>query len=643
MNRRLPIFIVVFLVLCAAGLSYTYSIAPTYVATAKIQVDPGTSFDPGTGIDRAQGGAAFVANEAQALNSDEMLQTLLDALTKKRPALLPSFSSVPRLREVLVAMPSTGTNVIELQASGSEREQLAELLDVWAEAYLQSRGTRRTIDRGANIDEARGTVASIEARVARKRRQLDEFRRRYNIVSPEREENEVAAEMRSLTGALNEARRKAIDAESRLSSATAGAAEGNPVFRPQDKTTIAQLEQRALELRQQLKGLDLNFTPEYLAMDPKVKGMRANLQQIEQQMEVTRRSSQQEGLSEAAQDVLTVQKNVARLEAQVGARSKDALGFTSRFAELKAQTTELAQLETELGQAKQRLGLLERSERAREPKYELLGRPAVPEKPIYPDYARYAGYSVGGALAAALLAVLLVDFLNPRPKREPPAYPQPIIQIAYPTLAAVTGGDPLRLAGAMTALPASHHAPQPALAAPLRELSVPEVHALWDAATHDGRLAVAALISGLTLAELATLTWDSVELEAGCVKLPQGDRPLTAPLAQELQARAPGRAGTETVAATRAGTALSIADLAGLVAAAAHDAGLERAETIDDDTLRHTYLSFLVRQGARLSELEQVVGTVPPASFLQYRGLSPRGPGVPLTAIDRVFPGFSVT
>ncbi|MEJ7670790.1 MAG: hypothetical protein WKH97_19135 [Casimicrobiaceae bacterium] len=640
MNRRLPIFIVVFLVLCAAGLSYTYSIAPTFVATAKIQVDPGTSFD------RAQGGAAFVANEAQALNSNEMFQSVLNALTEKRPALLRTFGSVAQLREVLAAIASTGANVIELQARGSEREQLAELLDMWAAAYLQSRGTRRTIDRDASIDEARGTVVSIEGRVTRKRRQLDEFRRRYNIVSPEREENPVAAEIRSLTGALNEARRKAIEAESRLSTARAGAADNKPVFRAQDKAAIAQLEQRALELRQQLKDLDLNFTPQYLAIDPRVKGMRANLQQIEQQIEATRRSSQQETLSEAAQDVLTLQENVARLEAQVGGRSKDALAFTSRFAELKTQTTELAQLEAELGQAKQRLALLERSERAREPQYELLGRAAVPEKPVYPDYVRYAGFSVGGALAAALLAVLLVDFLNPRPKRDPPAYPQPIIQIAYPTLAAGTGGGPLRLAGGMTALPAANHAPQAALAAPPRELTVPEVYALWDAATRDGRLAVAALFSGLTLAELATLTWDSVEVEAGCLKLPdatQGIRPLTAPLAQELQARAPGRTSTEPVAATRAGTALSISDLAGLVAAAAHDAGLEHAETIDDDTLRHTYVSFLVRQGARLSELEQAVGTVPPASFLQYRSLSPRGPGLPMPAIDRVFPAFRVT
>jgi len=636
MNRRLPIFIVVFLVLCAAGLTYTYSISPTYVAIAKIQVDPGSS------ADRAPDGAAFVANEAQVLNSNEMLQTVLDALHVQRPALLPTFGSVPRLREVLAAIPSPGTNVIELQARGSEREQLAELLDVWAEAYLKSRGTRRTIDRDANIDEARGAVESIEARVARKRRQLDEFRRRHNIVSPEREENDVAAEMRSLTGALNEARRKAIDAESRLSAATAGAAQGKPVFRAQDKAVLAQLEQRAAELRQQLKDLEINFTPQYLSMDPKVKGMRATLQQIEQQIETTLRSRQQETLSEAAQDVVTFQKDVARLDAQVAARSKDALGFTSRFAELKAHTTELAQIETEAGQAKQRLSLLERSARAREPRYDLLGRPAVPERPVHPDYALYAGYSVGGALAAALLAVLLIDFLNPPPKRDPPAYPQPIIQIAYPTLAAGTGGDPRRLANAVTALPALDYAPREALAAPLRELTVPEVHALWDAASSDGRLAVAALFSGLTLAELATLTWENVDLKDDRLNLPQDVRPLTPPLAQELQKRAPGRAG-ETVAATRAGAALSLADLAGLIAAAAHDAGLEQAETIGDDTLRDTYVSFLVRQGARLSELEQAVGAMAPAAFLHYRGLSPRGPGVPLTAIDRVFPPFRAT
>jgi hypothetical protein len=88
---------------------------------------------------------------------------------------------------------------------------------------------------------------------------------------------------------------------------------------------------------------------------------------------------------------------------------------------------------------------------------------------------------------------------------------------------------------------------------------------------------------------------------------------------------------------------LSPADLKGLLAAAAHDAGLHDAEAIDSGVLRHTYVSFLVRQGPRLSDLEHLAGPVPPALFLYYRSLTPPGSDVALAAINRVFPAFALS
>ena len=629
MNRRLAIFLAVFILLCSIGLGYTYSIVPTYVASARLQVDPGTD-------DKPQERTPFVANEAQALTSNEMLESVLATLSKK-PEFW-KFGSVPRLRDTVAAVPVPGTSVIELQARGSDRELLPALLEHWSTAYLESRGARRTVDRELTIEDARKAVESLETRVARQRSELDGLRRRYGIVSPEREDNEVAAEMKSLIGALNDARNKMIDAESRLSSAKAGIADGKAVYRAQDKATISQLEQRLLESRQKLKDLEVNFTPQYLAMEPSVKALHANIAQLEKQIEDTRRTSQQALLNETTQDLLTAQKNVSRLESQFGQRRSDALRFTSRFAEHKAQATELAQVEGQLAQARQRLALLERSERGREPRYELLGRPIVAEKPVYPDYALYAAATVGGAFIAALLAVLLVEFLDPRPKPET-SFQQPIIQIAYPAL---PGERAPRIIGPMTALPHRAEAlPAPDRAA-LNELSVPEVYALWEAATHDGRLALAALFSGLTLDELALLKWNDVDLEGQRVTIVDPAhrvQPITEPFVEELKSKGQRRGDTDAVAATRTGQPYSVDDLAGLIAAAAHDAGITQSQMVSAETVRHTYISFLVKQGARLSELELVVGPVAPASFLYYRNLS-QGAGVPFTALNRVFPAF---
>jgi polysaccharide biosynthesis transport protein len=634
MNRRLFVFLIVFLIVCAAGLGYTYSIRPTYVATASIQVEPGTI---GEQIpDRGR----FTANEAQTLNGNEIFERLLERLRGTGTSVSGS-SDAASLREVLTARAVPGTNTIELQARGSDRAQLAALVDLWAATYLDGRAVRRSGDRAADLNEARATVSAMEARVARKRSELDELRRRYDIVSPEREENEVAAQMRSLTSALNDARNKLIDAESRVSAIQTGVANSSPVYRAQDKVVINQLEQQILQLRQKLKELELNYTPEYLAVEPGVKTLRANLRQLEQQVEKTQKDSQQATLNEAMQDVVLAKKNVGRLEAQLGDRRTDAQKFTSQFAEHKARTNDLTQLEAQLGQAKERLARLEGIERTREARYELLGGASVPDKPAHPDYVQYAGVSIGGALLAALLAVVLVEFLSPRPT--PDTMPRPIIQIAYPTLPSGSRGDALQLPGAQAQLPRRINTlPLDMVPESQRELTIPEVHALWDAATNDARLAIAALFSGVTLDELAHLRWRDVDLDERTLQFhePERTQALLQPFRDALLERLSSAAADAHVATSSRGVELGVADLAGLVAAAAHDAGLEQAEEIDAQILRHTYISFLVKQGLRLSELEKAVGLVPAASFLQYRTVSPRGPGLPLAAINCVFPAF---
>jgi uncharacterized protein involved in exopolysaccharide biosynthesis len=636
-NRRLLTFIVVFAVATAAGLIYTFSIPPTYVATATLQIDPPTT------ADQPQERAAFVATQTQVLASNEILEAVVARLRDKQ-SILSGADTVPRLREMLAASHVAGTNTINLQARGPEREQLAELVNAWAAIYLESRDTRGTSERDADEGEARRAVDSIEARVSRKRQDLDAFRRQHSIVSPEREENEVAAQMRSLTTALNDARNKATEAESRLSAIQSSIANGSPVYRPQDKALITQHEQRIGDLRQKLAELELRFTPDYLAVEPAVKAMRTNIRQLEQEIERTRRSSQQAMIDEASQDVALTRKNVARLESQFGERRSDALRFTSQFAEHKARVDELTQLERQLAQAKERLAGLERKERGREPRYELLGAAVVPGAPAHPDYVRYAGYSVGGGLLVALLAVFLVEYLSPRAKPEALAYPQPIIQIAYPALENGAPGAAVRVGGAgQPALPGAwNRLPATPASLDARELTLPEVKAVWNAATKDGRLAIAALFSGLTLEELADLSWGDVDLESACVRLARGrgERVLISPLADELRERTALARVDARVAGTTAGTPLSLDDLAGLVAAAVHDAGLPQPETINADVLRNTYICYLVRQGLKLVDLETLVGAVPPGLYLQYRSISPAAPSGGPGTVERVYPAF---
>jgi hypothetical protein len=74
---------------------------------------------------------------------------------------------------------------------------------------------------------------------------------------------------------------------------------------------------------------------------------------------------------------------------------------------------------------------------------------------------------------------------------------------------------------------------------------------------------------------------------------------------------------------------------------AAVDAGLAGSENLDADLLRQTYLLYLVRQGIRLSELEEVAGSMPGRKLLDLGRFSPPHAGRHLSEIDPLYPLFA--
>jgi hypothetical protein len=95
--------------------------------------------------------------------------------------------------------------------------------------------------------------------VSAQRRFLEDFRLRHNVVSMEREENQVLARVRGQAAALNNANEKLAAAEGKLRSLSEAAAAGRSIVRARDNPTLANLEQRASQLREDLSELERNF------------------------------------------------------------------------------------------------------------------------------------------------------------------------------------------------------------------------------------------------------------------------------------------------------------------------------------------------------------------------------------------------
>jgi succinoglycan biosynthesis transport protein ExoP len=82
-------------------------------------------------------------------------------------------------------------------------------------------------------------------------------------------------------------------------------------------------------------------------------------------------------------------------------------------------------------------------------------------------------------------------------------------------------------------------------------------------------------------------------------------------------------------------------ELAHRIPLLAMDAGLAHAMEVTPDVLRHSYLLYLVRQGARLTELHRVAGPMGAAEVQRYAPYSPSGASRPLEQLDLIYPALA--
>jgi integrase len=149
------------------------------------------------------------------------------------------------------------------------------------------------------------------------------------------------------------------------------------------------------------------------------------------------------------------------------------------------------------------------------------------------------------------------------------------------------------------------------------------------------RQLMALLLSGLSLNECAALAAEHFDHDTGSVRSPwpPGREISLAPTVAEYFARSnplPRWAG--------AAYHQTPEELARRIALLAHDAGLSQPAEVTADALRYSYIAFLVRQGARLTELERIVGVLPGAELTEFAALAPAGQAKPLSEVDRIYP-----
>ena len=644
-RRRLIVFLSVFCLGTAGGLSYDFLRPAEYRAISRLQITPASYVAP-SDAPNVPGGAAPAApsdperpflTEVQKLSSRPLLERVAKRLAdagQDVSALGPD--PVAALQSVLTVTPVPGTHVVELAATGAHPELPAALLVAISEAY------RNEIARAFEAHSAEATaraddeVHRLEAAVTAKRRAVEAYRSRYNIVSPEREENEALAQLQGLGKSLQAAGDRVSAAEGKVSALREAMAAGKGVVRAKDNPTLANLEQRASQAREDLRNLERTYTPDYLAIDPNVRALRARLAAQEEQIKAQRAASQRTALADAEEELAAAREAQRRLRAQIAAGRQGAGQFAARFDQYKALRGELEQLESTYRDAQQRRAKLEATERARVPSVQVLEQAALPREPWRPRYWRDAAFVVAGSLLLALLAMALVELFN-RPE------PGPAVVLAQPVIGgALLQGVRQPLGLETTAPPTLGAAERPLLERPAalpRELSAEEMDSLLRAAERGTQLVILLLLSGISPEEALALRWRDVARDGAVAHVGGAgarDVRLNAVAARYLAAGS----GSPDVAVlgNATGQPATLEFLSTQLLYAAHDARLEQAHEITPDALRHTYIAFLVRQGIRFADLAQVVGQLPAATLAAYSALAPAGARLARESVNLVYP-----
>lgn len=516
---------------------------------------------------------------------------------------------------------------------------LPRLINGLIEAYGEQQLQAGRISSQVEVSDAREEVRVIDEQTAAKKRAVEAFRMRSNIVSAERDENQALSRVKGLGASLSTATDREAAAEGKVQALEQAIQEGRRAPQSRDNPTLASLEQRLSQLREEWRAMERQFTQQYLDMDANARALRTRIGNVEQQLVNERSKSQQNALAEAREDLASARAVTRRLQQRLAEDKQSVQAFSRQFGEYQTMQEELRGLDQMRMAARQRLLALEASELARKPRIKVVEAATTPETAWRPLYWRDAGISLAGSLVIAFLAVWFVEFFD---RSEPvPAgpstviIPQPWISVGRPDL--LTTGIS---AGPLPALETAGRAAL--LAAPsARELTDEETRRLLGNATPENLPLLVCMLCGLTDAELIALRTADLDRDARTLSIP-GEPcrfiTLDGPL-MDLLPRPTGPQSEMPLFAHANDQPLSTEDLQAIVLSTALDAGLDNAPTVSPQALRHTYIAHLVRQGLRFSDLGKLVGRMPTEVLNSLAPLATGSKRVERAEIDRLLPG----
>lgn len=609
---RFKIFLISFLICSLIGLIFVFQQPAIYQSkTTLLTVTPAAVDQLGQ-----EASVQHVSIQGSILTGLPLIDSTRENLLKLTSKEVPP---APALRDMLFVTAIEETNLIDLRAEGKSAKFLPLLLNTLTEQYQLYR--RQQISK--HTDETASALSTqfetLTKKVTQKRDQLDRFRSEHSILSMGRDENQVLARLKGLTDSLNKASDAEVNAKARLNAVQSSIRKGLPVVPDSDKRSLANLEKRAQELRERLSEFDKRFTRDYLAMQPSLKVIPEQLEKVEKEIRRMKNEGQSIVLTGAEQAYYAARQASKELEQQIEDYKETATEFTRRFAEHEALIEELSQLEILYRETQERLVQIEVQQREKYPQVNIVEAAYQSTQPIRPDYARDSAVALLISFFLALASIWLFEFLkrDEEDSRAATASWSRVFTTEQPNV-------PIEH---QTADRLEHNQQNTIENHQIIKLTTAEIEQLLEATSKKGKLVISALLNGLTIAELITFSEDQINSDQ--LKIESSD--LSSRSIQLSQSLA-SLLSNATLIPTNS------AEAEALITCAAFDADFGNPTAIDSNTIRQTYIIYLIQQGLRLTDLEKIVGPILAEELVKYAHFSSDSPRKEVAEINTLYP-----
>jgi succinoglycan biosynthesis transport protein ExoP len=447
-SARRRVFLLTFITAALAGIVYTLLQPSQYESSATVLMSAPTAIDQQMLDADVQG----VAIQRRILTGGEITGKLSRALSENYGIGLDPVE----LRAYLQVEPVLETNLLELAAVGTEATLLPPLVETWIDVYSETRSADIESRKSRTLAEVEGELGELAVRLEQTRERLDAFRAENEIISMERQENEVLARLDGLNKALNNAIEQEVNSKAYLDTLRASLKEGGQVVPDSQRSDVSAMAERLAELRAQLAELRARYTDEYITKDARLREIPEQISELESTLSLAYEDGSRTELANAERAYRAARESVADLEARLSEHKQAVADFNTIYATHEALVADLARLEELNRETQARLVQIEVRQVEKYPQVSVVEWPQATAQRIGPPYLKLLGATAVFSLLLSIFAVWLYTYLHPKP--EQPAvitlsglhmYPQgeaQALEVAEKLQGIGSADDPRRLA-----------------------------------------------------------------------------------------------------------------------------------------------------------------------------------------------------